>query len=299
MDLQLLTEFSVLAETLNFQKAAAQLRISHSTLTKHLQKLEAELGEELLSRTTRSVELSPYGRIYQGYVQKMLTLHAQAQAEMQQLHEEEAHVLRMVFLPAPERYGLAELIAGFQKAEPDIRIDLLDSDDPRGALLDGRCHLAIAIARTVDLPEIQCIPYRRDRLAVVFPEAHPLAEAETVAIEQLRQERFILHRDYTGNIQSQSDLLRELCSKAGFLPNIVQTVNFSSSMVRLVSQGEGIAVMNRLHVPTGISGVRVVDLAPEIPFDICLCWMKKQKLSIATQAFLNYYTSHYPGEITV
>lgn len=294
MDLQLLTEFSVLAETLSFQKAAAQLGLSHSTLTKHLQKLEAELGEELMTRTTRTVELSPYGKIYRDYVMKMLALHDQALTDMKQLHEEEAHVLRMVFLPAPERYGLAELIAGFQKTAPDIRIDLLDSDDPRGALLEGRCHLAVAIQRTVDLPEIRQLLYRRDRLAVVFPETHPLAKADAVSIEQLQTERFILHRDYTGNIQSQADLLRELCSQAGFSPNIIQTVNFSSSMVRLVSQGEGIAVMNRLHVPTGISGIRVVDLIPEVPFDICLCWPKEQKISRATQTFLNYFTSHYP-----
>jgi len=36
MDLRLLTEFSVLAETLSYQKAAERLGISHSTLTKHI-----------------------------------------------------------------------------------------------------------------------------------------------------------------------------------------------------------------------------------------------------------------------
>ena len=60
-------------------------------------------------------------------------------------------------------------------------------------------------------------------------------------------------------------------------------------MVRLVGRGEGVAVMNRLHVPNGISGVCVVDLAPEIPFDICLCWRKDRRLSAAAQAFLDYF----------
>lgn len=289
MDLQILTEFSVLAETLSFQKAAEQLGISHPTLTKHMQKLETELGEELLIRTTRSVELSPYGQIYQRYIQQILTLHNSALQDLRQLHNEELHVLRMVFLPAPERYGLAELISGFQQAHPDIRIDMVDSDDPRGTLLSDQCHLAIAIERTVDTPDIERILYKHDRLAVVFPENHPLANAPTVAVEQLRNEHFILHRNYSGNIQSQEDILKELCSQAGFAPRITHTVNFSSSIVRLVSHGEGIAVMNRLHVPVGISGIRIVDISPETPFDICLCWSKKRKLPAAAQAFLDYF----------
>jgi len=289
MDLRLLTEFSVLAETLSYQKAAERLGISHSTLTKHIQRLEAELGTELLTRTTRCVELSPYGEIYRKHVMQMLTIHEQAVSELRQLHDEEAHVLRMVFLPAPERYGIAELLSGFQKAAPDIRIDLLDSDDPRGMLLENRCHMAIAVERAVDIPEIEKLRYKRDRLAVVLPGAHPLSGAEHVTIEQLRSERFIIHRDYRGNIRSQEELLKDLCSRAGFTPDIRQTVNFSSAMVRLVSRGEGVAVMNRLHVPAGISGVCVVDLAPEVPFDICLCWRKDRPLSIAAQVFLNYF----------
>lgn len=291
MNLQMLTEFTVLAETLSFQKAAQRLGISHSTLTKHLQKLESELGQELLIRSTRSVELSPYGKIYQKHVAQMLTIHDQALAEMKQFQDEEAHVLRMVFLPAPERYGIAELLAGFRRSEPGIRIDLLDSDDPRSMLLEGQCHLAIAVEQIVDAPEIERIPYKHDRLAVVLPETHPLALEETVTIEQLRTERFIVHRDYSGNIRSQEDLLRALCNQAGFSPNITQTVNFSSTMVRLVGRGEGVAVMNRLHVPAGFSGVRVVDIAPEIPIDICLCWRRDQRRSIAAQAFLDYFKS--------
>ncbi|MBQ9269247.1 MAG: LysR family transcriptional regulator [Oscillospiraceae bacterium] len=183
MDLTLLKEFSVLAETLSYQKAARRLGISHSTLTKHVQKLETELGEELLTRTTRSVQLSPYGEIYQNHVKKMLSIHDQALAELRQFHDEEAHVLRMVFLPAPERYGIAELLSGFQRAEPGIRIDLLDSDDPRGMLLEDRCHLAIAVERDVDIPEIEKILYKRDRLAVVLPETHPLSGAASVRVE--------------------------------------------------------------------------------------------------------------------
>jgi len=291
MDLRLLTEFSVLAETLSYQKAAERLGISHSTLTKHIQRLEVELGTELLTRTTRCVELSPYGEIYQKHVTQMLKIHEQAVSELRRLHDEEAHVLRMVFLPAPERYGIAELLSGFQKAAPDIRIDLLDSDDPRGVLLENQCHMAIAVERDVDIPEIEKRLYRRDRLAVVLPKDHPLAGMDRVTIEQLRDESFIIHRDYRGNIRSQEELLKELCGRAGFTPDTSQTVNFSSVMVRLVSRGEGIAVMNRLHVPAGISGICVVDLDPEVSFNICLCWRKDRPLSVAAQTFLNYYKS--------
>lgn len=72
MELSFLQDFVVLAETQKFSAAAQKLHISQSTLSRHIQALEAELGCVLFHRTTRDMELSAYGTLYLPYARKIL-----------------------------------------------------------------------------------------------------------------------------------------------------------------------------------------------------------------------------------
>ncbi|SFP17362.1 DNA-binding transcriptional regulator, LysR family [Cohaesibacter marisflavi] len=56
-----LSSFAVVAEELNFRRAAARLNVSPSALSQTIRKLEERLGIRLLMRTTRSVALTPAG----------------------------------------------------------------------------------------------------------------------------------------------------------------------------------------------------------------------------------------------
>lgn len=288
MIIQDLVEFVVLARTNSFQKAAAELGISHSTLTKHIQRMEAELKQTLFTRTTRSVELSKFGRAYLPYAEKIAQCQEDACRTLEELGRLEQNTLHLACIPAPERYGLAELISGFQQEHPDIFIELLDSGDSQTILQEGRCDFAIAPRDSIHSRDSVCFPYIQDRLAVVFPEHHPLAGESAVTLEQIQAETFILHSDTRGSIQNQTRLILRLCHAAGFQPQASRTVDYSSTMVRLVSNGEGIAVMNRLHVPGNIPGVSIVDLAPEVPYEICLFCKEKENSTYAELAFRDY-----------
>ena len=71
MDMETMEEFIHLAETCRFQETAALLHISQSSLSKHLKKLESELGVPLFDRSTRSVTLSAYGRAFLPFARRM------------------------------------------------------------------------------------------------------------------------------------------------------------------------------------------------------------------------------------
>ena len=62
MDLRRLRHFSVLAETLNFSRAAERLHIAQPALSVSIQKLENELGTRLFERTSSGVLLTPAGK---------------------------------------------------------------------------------------------------------------------------------------------------------------------------------------------------------------------------------------------
>lgn len=63
LNVRYLEEFVTLTEKKNFLEAAECLFISQSCLSKHIKKLETEIGVELFERTTRTVVLTEFGQM--------------------------------------------------------------------------------------------------------------------------------------------------------------------------------------------------------------------------------------------
>jgi DNA-binding transcriptional LysR family regulator len=61
IELRHLRSFLVVAEELNFTRAAAELRVTQPSLTRRIRKLEELLGVRLFDRNTRRVLLTPPG----------------------------------------------------------------------------------------------------------------------------------------------------------------------------------------------------------------------------------------------
>lgn len=71
MEVDYIKEFLVLAELCNYYETAKRLYITQPTLTKHIQRLEKNIGASLFDRSTRRVELTEFGKAFIPYARQM------------------------------------------------------------------------------------------------------------------------------------------------------------------------------------------------------------------------------------
>ena len=129
--------FVAVAEGGSFAAAARRFGVSSGQASKLVAGLEAELGVQLLARTTRALALTEVGRAYHGGIKGLL-------AEFDDLHAAVRNVSGRpdgrLRLTAPQSFGrlrLLPLLLDFARRFPDIRLDVDLSDHLRNLVADG------------------------------------------------------------------------------------------------------------------------------------------------------------------
>ena len=82
MNTESVKTFITLAESKNFTKAARQLFMAQSTITKRIKDLETEVGQQLFYRTEKGVELTEAGLLFNEYAQKYMELERKVKADI-------------------------------------------------------------------------------------------------------------------------------------------------------------------------------------------------------------------------
>jgi len=115
-----LRAFACAAHTLSFKRAAAQLHLSASALSRQIQGLELHLGVRLFRRLNPGLELTEEGRRYLAAVDPLLERLEAAQAQF-------APKLRPLRVSALESFSESWLVpnlADFERAHPEIRLEI-------------------------------------------------------------------------------------------------------------------------------------------------------------------------------
>lgn len=137
----------------NFSEAARDLRLSRSAVSKYIIELEAELGVQLLNRTTRSASPTEHGRTYFERCVAILADIEEADRAVAQLQERPRGMLHV---NAPMSFGTRHLgvaMAEFMERYPELQVQLTLSDQQLDAVQEG-FDITIRIA---DLPDSSLI----------------------------------------------------------------------------------------------------------------------------------------------
>jgi DNA-binding transcriptional LysR family regulator len=123
-----LRAFITVAEAGNFAAAARELGLSRSQVNRSVINLEDRLGVHLFNRTTRAVAMTPSGRAFYERVKSVLADLSEAEAAIQDDHEQAQGEMR---INAPMSFGtlhLARALSAFMARHPRIRVQLSLTD---------------------------------------------------------------------------------------------------------------------------------------------------------------------------
>ncbi len=299
MNTENLKEFIVLAETRNFWEASDRLYMNQSTLSKHIKNLENELGVPLFTRTTRRVELTSYGQIFLPYAKSVVRSEFEGIAAIQRMLNIENGLLTIAAIPSMPQYHITQFLSEFQKLYPETTVRITE-DDPVH-LLDyletEKCELVFTREDKTTFEKnflsdrhIVRIPYIRDRLVALLPVSHPLALAESVTLQQLKNERFCLIKE--GSLMYQ--IAMDACQNANFVPDIIFTSHRIDSILDMVTNQNCVSLLMDVHLRLPENGPKqtsapwcFVPVTPEISSQISLCYRSDKSLSKTAQLFVD------------
>ncbi|WP_269507739.1 LysR family transcriptional regulator [Burkholderia sp. IMCC1007] len=150
----------------SFSAAARRQGVAASSVTRRIDRLEAQLGIRLLHRTTHALRPTEAGLLLYGRATRMLAELRGLQEDLHSQHDEPSGLLR-VDCPAPfgRRYLMAAL-AAFMQRHPALQVELLLTDsmvDPQGTRLGSDVDLAVRIGPLEDTRFVATVlaPQRR------------------------------------------------------------------------------------------------------------------------------------------
>ncbi|AUL48854.1 LysR family transcriptional regulator [Bordetella trematum] len=253
MDLRRIRHFVVVAETLNFRRAAERLHMAQPPLTVSIQKFEAELGVKLFNRGPGGIALTPSGHAALGEARKLLFHGAQLVEVARSASEGTGGTLSIGFVGSAS-YGLLQrLIPVFRARYPGVELGLREMTSTRIVESVDGGELDIGIIRMPLLQDtLGClVPLEEDRFVLAIPCSNALAKQSSVTLASLSEERFVMYA--SGQAMGLRAAAMLACQRAGFVPRITQEAVQIQTLLSLVESGLGVAlvpsVMERFQSP--------------------------------------------------
>jgi LysR family hydrogen peroxide-inducible transcriptional activator len=252
LNLHLLEQFVALARTKNFTRAAEELNLSQSALSRAIQKLEEQLGQPLFERKPREVVLTDHGELLLERAQHILKLMEDTFAELSEAGRRGR--IRLGAIPTIAPYFLPGLLSSFAKAHPEISV-IVQEDTTENLIKrcsHGEIDLAI-LALPIIAKYLEIEPLFEEELLLVLPVGHPLAASKTIAIKAVDGYPFVM----LSEAHCLSDNIATFCRRKSVQPVTVERTSQLTTVQELVTLNHGVSIVPEMARKTDTSDRRI------------------------------------------
>ncbi|WP_088562706.1 LysR substrate-binding domain-containing protein [Arboricoccus pini] len=265
LDIRQMRYFVALAETLHFGRAAQRLHISQPPLSRQISALEKELGVSLLERHSRHATLTHAGRRFLDDARIVLASFDQACKNARLAQRGELGELSIGFMMHAAHTVLPSLARRYMARHPQVHLQLREviPGTLADATLTGRFDAAIMFDPG-PMRGLEAHTIHREHLCLALHADHPLASHALIRAADLKGEDLIATPAEVA--PKLWEAISGYCRSGGFEPSVKLEVQLQQTIVSLVAEDLGVALVPQSMHKLGIANVlfRELDDAPMI-----------------------------------
>jgi DNA-binding transcriptional LysR family regulator len=259
MKLHFLRYFVVLAEELHFGRTASKLSMTQPPLSSAIKSLEDELQVQLFIRDSKHVELTQAGSAFLEEAHQILEQVARASNVARTVAKGVRGRLEIGVTGSLIYRDVPGIVKQFNMEMPDVELLLreMSSSEQLSELLRGQIHAGFVNATTAP-PQLASLPMSDDEFVLCLPEDHPKAQGDTVSLQHLADERFVMFsRDVA---PANYDNVIAIFSRAGIHPKTIHAARQWLTIVAMVANGLGVSLVPRTLARSQVQGVRFMKI---------------------------------------
>jgi len=281
--LRQLRYFVAVAEDLSFVRAASRLHVSQPPLSSQIKSLEEELGVRLLDRDTRSVQLTPAGRVFLEGARRLLDDLQLLSRKASRTAAGDIGLLRIGFVASSVFSVLPGVLSRLADHLPGVQLSLQQQGSL--AMVDWLRREEIDLAffhAPPDVEDIESVAFFPEPLCAILPKGHALAGTQDFNLALLAGEPFI---NFTRtSAPAIFDTVVGACIQAGFSPDITHSGDFGS-MVQMVGLGLGVALVPASLAARSGGLVEVRELGEDaMHLSVDLGWKRESSSALVSRA---------------
>ncbi len=282
--------FIGVAETGKVTAAAAMVGVAASSITEAVAELEAITGVELFRRHPRGLDLTYEGHRLLAHARYILSAVEGAGTAIAAADSELAGRIRLAVSITVIGYFLAPFLARFQRAFPNIDIQIIEAPRPQieAGLIAGDYDLALMLVSNLEnrhllLSHVIVQSVRR----LWLPHQHRLLRQDTITLHDVAREPYIQL-----TIDDAPHSTGSYWRAHGVVPDIRLRTESVEAVRSLIAHGQGVTILSdMMYRPWSLEGdrIEVREVAASIPtLSTGVAWRGTGELSDAARAFLDH-----------
>ena len=290
MELRHLRYFVAVAEELSFRRAAERLHLAQPPLSSQIKGLENELGTRLFDRSTRSVKLTPAGRVLLEEARAVLLAAERATQNVRKAEHGLIGSLRIGILAPTATPRLARILRAYRQKYPSVQFSLFELTSVEQLQRLRSDELDVGLLRPpIAFPELDFLFLEESPMVLAAHAGHRLARARQIEWADFRKEPLVLIQPALQH--GYYDKFMELCARANARPLVGQYANDVHSKMWLISAGFGIAPTTETIAEVKRPGLVFRKLPPGLPLVQTLVVWKRSNQSPILRNFLECFST--------
>lgn len=253
MRLRLLVE---LGRRGSISAAADACGVGQPSATKHLQTLEAAVGEKLVERHGRASRLTDAGEVVATHGARVLDTLEGMQDDLRALRGAERGTLTLAASTTPGSYVLPSILHCFADAHPDVDVDVVIGSSAWVGEQVARRDVSLGLAGEMDLPEgVAAEPFLDDELVGIAAPGRLWMRRGRASLDDLVGETLLV-RERGSSTRAVAD--RQL-ARVGYRPAKRWELDSNEAIKRSVAAGLGVGFVSRLVVADELERGELVE----------------------------------------